>query len=126
MPFIHIKSLPFKQDFDAALATKTISQAFSEQMKIPAEHISVTWEYYYPGHYAHNNEISDIQPVASHPLFIELLAPDFHSETTVGKMLKSIAANVSKSTGISSNNIFIHYQQAHSGMVFDDGAIIHW
>jgi phenylpyruvate tautomerase PptA (4-oxalocrotonate tautomerase family) len=126
MPLIHIKSLPFEQELDIPLIIEMVSRDLSQQLDIPAEHITVTWEYLQIGHYAHNNKVCDHQPNASHPVLIDLLAPDFHSEATIGKMLRHIAVSISKHTNISDSNIFINCRCAHSGRVFDNGEIVHW
>lgn len=59
-------------------------------------------------------------------MLVDLLAPDFNSEETVEKMLKTVALSISKRAHIPISNIFINHRQAHSGMVFDAGEIARW
>ena len=52
MPFVHVKSLPFEGSFDAEAAVKRITRDFAQAAGIGAEHVTVTWEYFAPAHYA--------------------------------------------------------------------------
>ena len=126
MPFIHIKSMPLSPEVDIPAAIKVISNEFSTQMGIGSEHITVTWEFFEPWHYVHSNEICEGQSSESHPVIVDMLAPDFHSGSKIEKMLKVVATTLSINSGIPLNNIFINYREAHSGMVFDNGDIVRW
>jgi phenylpyruvate tautomerase PptA (4-oxalocrotonate tautomerase family) len=126
MPFIHIKSMPLTPEIDIPSTIKVISDIFSKHMGIGTEHITVTWDYFKPWHYIHSNEACEIQSANSHPVIVDMLAPDFHSGNTIEKMLKVVADSLSKNSGVPIDNIFINYREAHSGMVFDNGDIVRW
>lgn len=118
--------MPLTPEVDIPSAIKVISNTFSTQMGIGAEHITVTWELFKPWHYVHSNEASETQCTESHPIIVDMLAPDFHSGAMIEKMLKVVADSLSKNSGVPINNIFINYREAHSGMVFDNGDIVRW
>lgn len=126
MPFIHIKSLPFEDEFDLPKAIISISRDFAEKNALPLFHVHVTWEFYLPGHYAKGDEAPDWHPTDYHPVIIDLLTPDFNSEAVIENMLNSLASSVVSHTHININRIFINHRRAHSGMVFDDGKIVKW
>lgn len=126
MPFIHIKSLPFDGAFQAEEVLKGITADFAVSTGIGLELITATWEFFQPGHYAVGGNVADSHPPNSHPVLVDLLAPDFNDKETVAKMLDSIAESIAKRTGVPRQNIFINHRQAHSGMVFDAGEVVRW
>jgi hypothetical protein len=126
MPFIHIKSLPLDKPINIQNTVVEISKDFAIETGISLEHVTVTWTYFQAGHYAAGGKVSANQADDSHPLLIDVLAPDFNSQTQLEKMLSIIANSVSRHTGISVTNIFIHYREASSARVFDSGVISRW
>ena len=126
MPFIHIKSLPFEKPIDIPTAVTNISNDFLRRNGVAIEHITVTWEFMYPGHYAVAGVVAEHQPTATHPVLVDLLAPDFNSQDQVIKMLQAAADSISKHVNIPIGNIFINFHQAHAGMVFDAGEVVQW
>ena len=126
MPFIHIKSLPFEQPFDVANAVEDISKDFAQAMGIGIEHITTTWLFLQPGHYAWAGKAVQYQAKESHPVLVDVVAPDFNAPETVARMLHTVAASLADRTGVRIDNIFVHYQAARSGEVFDAGAIVRW
>jgi phenylpyruvate tautomerase PptA (4-oxalocrotonate tautomerase family) len=126
MPFIHIRSLRFAKPLDISQIIIHISQEFSEKLAIELRHITVTWDYLASGHYAVSGEVASTQPTHSHPVLVEILAPDFNSHETINTMLEVVADSIHRHADIPFDNIFIHYCQAHSEMVFDAGRIVKW
>jgi phenylpyruvate tautomerase PptA (4-oxalocrotonate tautomerase family) len=126
MPFIHIRSLPFDKSFDMATVLEGLTKDFAKGTGIGLEHVTATWEFFAPGHYAVAGKAAQYQPQDSHPVLVDLLAPDFNSAATVEKMLTTVSASISKHTKVAATNIFINHRQAHSGMVFDAGEIVEW
>jgi hypothetical protein len=126
MPFIHIKSLPFKAPFDAPAVVTGISRDFAEDNAVPLEHVHVTWEYFPPGHFAQGDRAPEYQPDGPHSVLVDLLTPDFNDRATVQTMLETLAQSIARRTDISMRKIFINQRQARSGRVFDDGAVVKW
>lgn len=126
MPFIHIKSLPFEKPIDVSGVIVGISNDFAKTVGVEVEHITVTWEFLQPGHYASAGRISLYKPDDSHPVLVDLLAPDFNSQSQIELMLLATADSISKHAQVSRQDIFINYRQAHSGMVYDAGEIVRW
>lgn len=126
MPFIHVKSLPFSTFFDASAALEGVTRDFAKATGIRLEHVTATWEFLPPGHYAVAGKAVSRQPRGSHPLLVDLLVPDFNSGARVRRMLGAVAASIAKRANVPPANIFINVQQARSGMVFDGGKIARW
>ncbi len=126
MPVISIKSLPFAEEKNIACILEGISKDVSKSAGVDIIHFTVTWEYLSPGHYAVSGNAKDCQPMEMHPILVDVLAPDFNSCGNKDIILKSIARSLSARAEIPQDNIFIHYCQANSGMVYDAGDIVRW
>lgn len=126
MPFIHIKSLPFKEDVDISGTITTIASDFAKNTGVTLRHIHTTWEFYSAGHYAKGDEVAEHQPKENYPIIVDLLTPDFNELKIISVMLESIADSISRQLNFPKHNIFINHRHAHSAMVFDDGEIVQW
>ncbi len=126
MPFIHIKSLPPAEPLDTAALLEELCADFARDTGIGIEHITATWEWLEPGHYAVGGKAANEQPVGSHPLLVDLLAPDFNADDDVERMLIAIADSLAARAGVAQGNIFINQRDARSGRVFDAGEIVRW
>lgn len=126
MPFIHVKSLPFDPPLDVSAVVEGVSRDFAEATGIGLEHVTATWQFFLPGHYAVAGKAARAQPGNSHPVLVDLLAPDLNSPAEVEQMLKSIAASISRRANLPIENVFINHRQAHAGGVFDAGDIVRW
>jgi hypothetical protein len=105
---------------------KEISAAVAGEAGIDEEHVTVTWDYLQPGHYAHAGATAAEQPEHSHPLLIAILAPDQHPADRVERMLRAAAASTADATGVDPANVFVESRAARSGEVFDGGDIVRW
>ena len=126
IPYIHIRSLPFQGDVSIDAVLKGVSQEFSRECEIDLEHVTVTWDFLRPGHHASGGTTADTQSWSSHPILVDLLAPDFNSFEQVETMMGCVASSIQRHTGIPRENIFIHHREARSSMVFDKGEIVRW
>lgn len=127
MPLISIKSLPFDNDVDVPVMIKTITEDFARSTEISIEHITVTWEFIPPRHYAVAGLLPATQPqTGSHPILVDLHAPSFHKQDAITSMLECLAFSISKRSGVAYSNIFISYQKVMSGNLFDRGNVVTW
>jgi phenylpyruvate tautomerase PptA (4-oxalocrotonate tautomerase family) len=126
MPFIHIKSLPLERPLDVRAVIEGLSEDFAAATGIDLEHVTVTWEFLLPGYYAAGGRSVMHQPRHSHPVLVDMLAPDFNAPETVETMLTAVAHSFSERTDIPVTNIFINHRAAQSGRVFDGGEIVRW
>ena len=94
--------------------------------RIDLEHVTATWEILTPHHYAVAGETAACQLLDSHPVLVDLLAPDFNSPETVQTMLEAVAQSVAGVSGVALRNVFVNYREAHAGQVFDAGEIVRW
>ncbi len=126
MPFIHIKSLPPVDEPDITALLEGLCADFARDTGIGIEHVTATWEWLEPGHYAVGGKSAREQPADSHPLLVDLLVPDFNADDDVERMLVAIAGSLAARAGAARGNIFINQRDARSGRVFDAGDIVRW
>ncbi|WP_064607696.1 hypothetical protein [Photobacterium sp. J15] len=126
MPLVRIKSLPFEQDVAVNQALSALSEAISNAGNIEERHVMVTWEYLSNSHYIHNGKLADYQSETTHPLLVDLVAPNFNTEEEIALMLELIANTIAGSIPISKENIFINFTPAYSDGVYDEGHVIEW
>ena len=126
MPFIHIRSLPPAEPIDTAALLEQLSADFAAATGIGVEHVTATWEWLEPGHYAVGGTAASEQPARSHPVLVDLLVPDFNADDDVARMMTAVADSLAARGGIVRDNIFINQRDARSGRVFDAGDIVRW
>ena len=126
MPFIHVRSLPFEEPLDVSALVESLTKDFAKATGVGLEHVTATWDFLPAGQYAVAGKAAQRQPRGSHPVLVDLLAPDFNSSDDVEGMLHSVASSISKRAKVPIVNIFINYRQAVSGAVFDAGEVVRW
>ena len=126
MPLIHVKSLPFDEPRDVRAVLEGLTRDFAGATGVALEHVTATWELLPEGYYAVAGDAALHQPQASHPVLVELVAPDFNSPEDVENMLKAVALSISNRATVQMDNIFISYRGVSSGTVFDKGEVVRW
>lgn len=126
MPFVHVRSLPFERPLDVASVLQAVAHDLAAATGVAARHVTATWSFLAPGHYAVGGEVATHQPEGSHPVLVELLAPDLHPPESVETMLATVAQCIARSAGVPLENVFVHYRAVPSGTVFDGGEIVRW
>ena len=126
MPFIHIRSLPFRTPLDVPQVLQALSQDFALATGTALEHVSATWQFLQPGYFAVAGRTAPSQPSDSHPLLVTVLAPDFWPPSRIEQSLQAVAYSLGEQVPSARNNVFIHHCCAHSGQVFDGGDIVRW
>jgi hypothetical protein len=126
MPLVHITSLPFAQAFDAPAAVVAIGQDLSTATGVAAKHITVTWKFFAAGHYAVDGSTVADQPRDSHPVLVDLLAPDFNSQEQIETILRALARSIAAHCDVAAENVFVNCRSARSGYVLEAGDIVRW
>jgi hypothetical protein len=126
MPFIHIKSLPPIGNPDPQAVMKQLSRLFAKEMDMHEGNITITWEMLKPEYYLNHGRLAMQQPQDSHPVMVDLLVPDFNSQSRIEKMMGCIVELLAVTLAIPVGNVFIHCRLAASGSVMDKGEIVKW
>lgn len=126
MPFIQVRSLPFEPPLSMGGVVEGLTTDFANGTGVSIEHVTATWEFMKPGHYAVAGQAASFQSTETHPVLVDLLVPDFNGEAVIEKMLLAVASSIEKRTGVPASNVFINCRTAASGQVFDAGKVEHW
>ncbi|WP_318491107.1 hypothetical protein [Photobacterium leiognathi] len=126
MPLIAIKALPFETQVEIDDALKSLSEQIAIQCEISLEHIMITWEWINNDHYIHNGEVVEKQQQITHPVLIELTAPNYYSQQNIVFLMELIAKDISSNLPVNKGNIFISFTPAYSDGVYDHGSVINW
>ena len=124
MPLIHVKSLPFAEPRDVRAVLEGLTWDLAGATSVALEHVTATWEFLLEGHHAGGAALHPRH--ASHPVLVELVAPDFNSPEDVEKMLETVALSIWNRATVQMDNIFISYRGVSSGTVFDKGKVVRW
>lgn len=109
MPFSHVRSLSPGGRFESGEAVRAVSHDFAAAAGTDEQHVTVTWQILEPGHYSHAGQTAAEQPEDSHPVLVELLAPEFHPPQHVEEMLEATADAVARASGVDAANVFVEF-----------------
>lgn len=126
MPLIQIKSLPFESEKNIGKILKEISEEFSDHMQISEKQVIVTWNYINADQYSYQGKLAENTEKSTHPILVDLIAPDFNSVERIQEMMMCISKSIEKYSDIPESRIFILYRAAQSGFVLDEGNIVEW
>ena len=115
MPFLHVRSLPLGDAFDADAAVRAVSAEFASEAGIVERHVTVSWQ------------TLDAQSAAGgRPILVDVVAPDFNDDERIVAMLRAAAGAVARAAGVDLRGVFAEFRGARSGQVLDGGEIVRW
>ena len=123
MPLVQIKSLPLSDATRVPDVLRQVSARVARDTGIDEEHVSVTWEYYRPGHYAYQGQVAERHGEAAHPIVVEVSAPDFNDRDSIAAMLRAVAAGLADAGIVPEARVFAIYRPVQSGNVLDEGQV---
>lgn len=126
MPFIHVRSLPFKRTLDISAIVEGMTEDFAKDTATNLLLVTATWTFLAEGQYAVAGKAARHQPRDSHPILVDLIVPDYHSPERIESMMRSVAASIARRTEVPAENVFVQCQLAGSRRVFDGGEIVRW
>ncbi len=111
---------------DLGLAVRGLTSAVADATELDPKHISVLWHTLAADTYAYQGSLADTQPAQSHPVLVDLVAPDFHRPHQIHLMMKTLAREVAGLAGVSHDNVLVVHYPVSSGHVFDQGRLLNW
>lgn len=126
MPFIHVRSLPFKKPLDINAVVEGITEDFAKDTGTNLLRVTATWAFFTQGHYAVAGKAAPYQPRDSHPILAEIIVPDYHPGEALEAMMRSVATSITKRVDVSPENVFVQCRLAASGHAFDGGESVRW
>ncbi|MBA3581463.1 MAG: hypothetical protein H0W44_03305 [Gammaproteobacteria bacterium] len=126
MPIIQIKALPFAQKPNMTNVLEQLTTDFETSLGIGREQINIVWQWIEPNHYAAKGVVAAQQAHDSHPLLVEIIAPDFSKKTKIAQMLICVVNSLAASTGLPRENVYAMFREIHTGCSYHRGEIVKW
>ncbi len=123
MPVIQIKSLPQDNGIDTRVILKKICCRVADDLKVPKHQVWGTWEILASGNYVEGDSAPPLQPKATHPPIVNVIAFEGRSQNQINGMLRVIADELCQELKMNSGNAFITFTEAHSGRVYTGGEL---
>lgn len=124
MPVISIKSLPLSKPMSIGTVLKKLNIEVAAETGYEPRHIWSYWLFIDRHMYAVGDETSAVINPETHSPIIEITGFEGKRDELVEKMLRITAKVIAREMQISESNIFITYNEARSGRVFDGGEIV--
>jgi hypothetical protein len=123
MPVIQINALPQKPGVDPQAVMKSLCRSLAAVMGLKEKQIWATWETIQPGMFVEGSVAALVQPEATHPPVVNLIAFEGRPKELINRMLECVAQTLSEGLGIERGNVFLTYTEATSGRLYTGGEI---
>ena len=126
MPVISIKTLPLDEDeVRTPDILKKLCTVVSQELNYKPSHVWATWEYIAPHLYAVGNYSVPFQPQSTHAPLVRVTAFEGKSKREIDALLHVIARVLAQELKVDLGNIFIEYDEARSGRLYDGGQVVY-
>ncbi len=124
MPVVEIRALPQQAGVDVSRALTAVCRELAATLGEEPSGTWATWETLEPGRYAEGESAPAEQPRSTHPPLVRLRAFEGRSEETAERMLTTVAGVLAQELDLEPGNVFVVYDEALSGRIFDGGAVV--
>lgn len=124
MPVVRIRALQQPESVAIAAALSAVATELAELLGEEPQGTWATWETIQPGHYAEGSDVPTTQPRHTHPPLVTVTAFEGRSDELVGRMLTCVAKTLVRELGLGEGNVFVTYDEAHSGGIYTGGRVI--
>jgi phenylpyruvate tautomerase PptA (4-oxalocrotonate tautomerase family) len=124
VPVVQIRALRQPGLVDTGAVLARVAGALAELLGEAPEGTWATWEELGPGGYVEGSVAPDEQPRATHPPLVTVLAFEGRPPELVERMLTVVAETLAAELELEPGNVFVTYDEARSGRVYDGGRIV--
>ena len=122
MPIVEIQALP-QPGVDTSAALRSVCVELAAAIDQPAHTVWGVWRPLEAGGYAEGDDAPDNQPRDTHPPLVRVIGFEGRTPKQVEGILECVARVLGRELGIG-DNVFVVFEEGHSGRVFDGGAIV--
>jgi phenylpyruvate tautomerase PptA (4-oxalocrotonate tautomerase family) len=83
-----------------------------------------TWGTIEPGRYAEGSDSPTAQPRHTHPPLVTVTAFEGRPAELVEQMLTCVAETLVRELGLGDGNVFVTYDEVHSGRLYTGGRVL--
>lgn len=123
MPSIRVRALPQPPSVDLSSVMAELRDHVAATLVAPADGVRVLWHTLEPGHYLEAGDTPAVQPSATHPPTIELVAFEGRSPAQIEQALTGLAAIIVQHLELEPGNAWVSYVEAAEGELYVQGAI---
>jgi phenylpyruvate tautomerase PptA (4-oxalocrotonate tautomerase family) len=124
VPVVRISALPQPGGLEPERALAAVTQALAGLLGEEPSGSWATWEEIPPGRYAEGDDAPALQPPATHPPLVELIAFEGRPPEVVERMLTTVAEVLERELGLERGNVFVRYVEATEGRLYTGGKVV--
>lgn len=121
MPVIHVRALPQKPGVDRSAALSGACAALANAAGVRPRAVWATWEELAPADYVEWDAHAEVQPDATHPPLVEIVAAEGRPPEVVEGMITAVARALGAALRIPPENTFITYREVPRGRLWTNG-----
>jgi hypothetical protein len=126
MPVVRISALPQAAGIDTGSVLKRLCLRLAEVDQVDARHWWAIWHPVAPEAYVEGDvQAPSVQPGASHPPIVEILAFAGRDAAIVEQLLMVASETLVDGLGMESGNVFVTWTELQPGRVSTGGAVRH-
>lgn len=123
MPVIEIRALPQPAGVEVEAVLGAVTQGLAALLGEEPRGTWATWEELAPGRYSEGGDAPTVQPRATHPPLVRIVAFEGRSPALVAALLERVAAILARELALEPGNVFVRYEEVRSGHLFTGGDV---
>jgi hypothetical protein len=124
MPVVRVSGLPQRPGVDLGPILKRLCLGLAEVDGVEARHWWATWQPITPDLYVEGNvQAPEVQPGASHPPIVEILAFSGRDAALVERLLATTSEILGEGLGLEAGNVFAIWTELQTGRVSTGGVV---
>ena len=124
MPVVRVSGLPQEPGVDPGSVLKRLCLQLAEEDGVEARHWWATWQSIAPDLYVEGSvHAPDVQPGASHPPIVEILAFAGRDAALVERLLTTASRILGEGLGLEAGNVFVTWTELQPGRVSTGGGV---
>jgi phenylpyruvate tautomerase PptA (4-oxalocrotonate tautomerase family) len=124
VPVVRISALPQPGGLEPERALAAVTHALAGLLGEEPTGTWATWEEIPPGRYAEGGDTPALQPAATHPPLVELIAFEGRPPELAERMLTTVADVLERELGLERGNVFVRYVEATEGRLYTAGSVV--
>jgi phenylpyruvate tautomerase PptA (4-oxalocrotonate tautomerase family) len=121
---IRISALPQPGSVEPERALAAVTHALADLLGEQPSGSWATWAEIPPGRYAEGGDAPALQPAATHPPLVDVIAVEGRPPEVVERMLTTVAEVLERELGLERGNVFVRYVEATSGHLYTGGSVV--
>jgi hypothetical protein len=123
VPIVEITALPQGEGVDVSVALTAVATELAAALGEEPRGTWATWRTLEPGGYAEATDAPAVQPRATHPPLVRVIAYEGRPPEVVERMLVTVAESLARELRLEPGNVFVRFEEATAGRLYTGGGI---